>query len=129
MELQKKIQAAALGGNWEGIPAELRKQADSPWFSSLLAFDPAQVVPRVRQPMLVIAAERDRQVPAHHAELLAGLAKARKKDAGVKVVTLPGLNHLFVPAVSGEVEEYASLSDRQVSPAVAETIVGWIRGR
>lgn len=129
VELQKKIQAAALGGNWEGIPEVLRKQADSPWFASFLAFDPAQVVPRVRQPVLVIAAERDRQVPAHHATLLAGLAKARKKDAGVKVVTLSGLNHLFVPAVSGEVEEYASLSDRQVSPAVAETIAGWIRGR
>lgn len=129
IELQKKIQAAALGGSWEGVPAELRAQAESPWFASLLAFDPTRIVPRVRQPLLVLAAERDRQVPAHHAALLAGLAKARKKDAGVTVVTLPGLNHLFVPAISGDVEEYGSLSDRQISPAVAETIVRWIRGR
>ncbi len=129
IELQTKIQAAVLSGKWEGVPDELRKQADSPWFASVLAFDPSQVVSRVRQPLLVIAAERDRQVPAHHATLLAGFAKTRKRDAGVTVVTLPGLNHLFVPATTGEVDEYSSLPDRHVSPLVAETIVRWIHGR
>jgi fermentation-respiration switch protein FrsA (DUF1100 family) len=127
VELQKKIHEALLsGGSWQGVPDDLRKQADSPWFASLLAFDPAQSMPKVRQPLLIVAAERDRQVPAHHAEKVAALGRARKKGAGVTVVTIPGVNHLFVSAVTGEVAEYASLNDRTISPEVAAAIVKWI---
>jgi pimeloyl-ACP methyl ester carboxylesterase len=127
--LQKKIHGAVQGSGWEGVPEQLRRQADTPWFTSFLAFDPSVVMRRVRQPLLIVAAERDRQVPAHHAAKLETLARARKKDTGVTMVTLPGINHLLVPATTGEVEEYMSLPDRNVSAAVATTITEWITGK
>ena len=33
IELQKKIHAAVVSGKgWDGVPEEVRKQADTPWF-------------------------------------------------------------------------------------------------
>jgi pimeloyl-ACP methyl ester carboxylesterase len=127
IDLQMKIQAAVLGGGtWEGVPDDLRKQADTPWFQSFLAFDPARVVKSVHQPILIIEAELDRQVPPPHGERLLTLAKARKKSPRSQLVTVPGINHLLVPAKTGEVSEYGTLGDVSVSPAVVEAIVGFL---
>ena len=40
---------------------------------------------------------------------------------------LDGLNHLLVPATTGELNEYASLEDKNVSPTLLDPLVGWIR--
>jgi uncharacterized protein len=127
--LQKQIQKAVIdGAGWESLPPELRKQADTPWFRSLLLFDPATVMPRVKQPILVIQGDLDTEVAPHHAEKLAELARARKKDAGpLEVVHIPGVNHLMVPASTGEVQEYAELKTNAISPEVASAIATWLR--
>jgi pimeloyl-ACP methyl ester carboxylesterase len=127
--LQKKIHAAVIDGTgWESVPPELRRQADTPWFRSLLLFDPTTVMPRVKQPILIVQGDLDTQVLPHHADKLAELARARKKDAGgVDVVHLPGVNHLLVPAATGDVEEYAALKVKTVSPDVITAIVEWAR--
>jgi uncharacterized protein len=128
IELQKKIQAAVVaGGGWEGIPPELRKQADTPWFRSLLLFDPAAVIPKVKPPILIVQGELDTQVPPAHADRLAALAKARKHAAPVEVIHIPGINHLLVPASTGEVAEYGQLHDKTVTPKVADAIAAWLR--
>jgi pimeloyl-ACP methyl ester carboxylesterase len=130
VDLQRRIHAAVLGeGAWDGIPEPLRRQADSVLFASMLAFDPVAVVARLRQPLLILAAERDRQVPAHHAEKLATAARARKKNPGVELVTIPGVNHLLVAAATGEPEEYPTLPERRISAAVGAEIASWIKGR
>jgi pimeloyl-ACP methyl ester carboxylesterase len=129
IELQKKIQAAVISGEgWESIPEDVRRQADSPWFKSLLTFDPAAIMTRIKQPILIIQAGLDKQVPSHHADRLAELARARKKDAGgVDVLHVPGVNHLLVPATTGEVQEYATLTERTISPEIAAAIDGWLK--
>ena len=127
IELQKRIQNAVVTDNWEGIAPEIREQAESTWFRSMLMFDPADVMPRVRQPILVVQPALDRQVPAHHGEKLAEMARARKGKARVELVTLPGLNHLLVKATTGEVSEYDSLTEKRVSPEVVTAIVNWLR--
>ena len=128
IDLQKKIEAAVLSGTgWEGIPAGLRKQADTPWFRSLLAYDPARVLPKVKQPLLVIQGDLDTQVPKEQADRLADLARARKKARPPEVVHIPGINHLLVPAGNGEVAEYPALKDKTVSPKVAASITDWIK--
>jgi pimeloyl-ACP methyl ester carboxylesterase len=129
IDLQKKIQAAVVSGTgWESIPEDVRKQADTPWFRSLLLHDPAEVLPRVKQPILIIQGDLDTQVRPHHADKLAELARARKKDAGgVEIVHLPGINHLLVPATTGEVEEYATLKQRTITPDVAHSIDKWLK--
>jgi hypothetical protein len=35
------------------------------------------------------------------------------------VVKIPGVNHLLVPATTGEVDEYAALKDKQIGATVA----------
>ena len=127
IELQKKIQAAVLSGKgWEGVPPELRKQVDTPWTQSVLSFEPARVIDDVRQPMLFVHAELDRQIPVSHVERLVDLARKESKSKSVEVVTIRGVNHLLVPAVTGESDEYASLSDLNVSKDVTAAIDAWL---
>jgi hypothetical protein len=126
--LQKRIQAAVLTGKgWEDIPPALRKQADIPWFQSFLAFDPAKVMSNIRQPILVVQGLLDAQVSASNADRLEALARGRKRAAPVEVVKVPGVNHLLVPAKTGEFDEYATLGDARVSPAVTAAVVSWLQ--
>ena len=81
----------------------------------------------VDQPILVVQPLLDAQVPPINADRLEAAARARKKPAPVEVVRLPGLNHLLVPATTGEPAEYGALTDRNVSPAVAASIAGWLQ--
>jgi pimeloyl-ACP methyl ester carboxylesterase len=128
IELQKKIQAATISGQgWEGIPVPTRRAADTPWFRSWLQFDPAIVMKDVRQPLLIIQGDLDKQVPPTHADKLTELAKARKKAADVQEIKLPGVNHLLVPAKTGDIDEYASLAPKTISPDVATKIVEWLQ--
>ncbi|MGE5245547.1 MAG: alpha/beta hydrolase family protein [Betaproteobacteria bacterium] len=128
IELQKRIQHAVLtGSGWEGIPPALRQQAETPWFQSFLQFDPARVMDDVRQPILIVQGLLDSQVPPDNADKLAALADARKKAPKAMVVKVPGVNHLLVPATTGEVDEYGSLKDKRVSPDVASAIISWLR--
>jgi uncharacterized protein len=127
IELQKQIHAAVLTGKgWEEIPDELRVQADTPWFASFLAFDPAKQMSKVKQPILIIQAELDKQVPPTHGAKLAEMARARKKAPAVDVKQLTGVNHLLARAETGEVSEYGSLKERAITPEAAEAIAAWL---
>ena len=127
VDLQTKINAAVITGRgWETLPPDVKRQADTPWFQSLLTFDPARVIKNVRQPVLFVHGELDTQVPASHVERIADLARKQSKSKSVAVVTVRGVNHLLVPAVTGEVDEYASLTDRNVSKDVTGAITDWL---
>jgi pimeloyl-ACP methyl ester carboxylesterase len=127
IDLQRKINAATLSGSgWEGVPPEMRRAAETPWFQSYLAFDPARVMKDVRQPVLIVQGALDTEVAPHHAEKLAALARARKRKTAVDVAALPGLNHLFVPATTGDVDEYVVLPEKKVSPAATAAIGTWL---
>jgi pimeloyl-ACP methyl ester carboxylesterase len=128
VELQQKVQRAVLtGSGWEDIPPAVRKQADTQWFQSYLAFDPAKVMPDVRQPILIVQSELDTQVEPPNGDRLATLAKGRKGASPVQLVKIPGINHLLVPATSGEVDEYGTLKDKRISPTVATTVASWLQ--
>jgi hypothetical protein len=128
VDLQERIQTAVLSGvGWEGIPPEYRSAADTPWFRSFLRYDPAAVMKDIRQPMLIIQGALDKQVFPHHADKLAEMARARKRGGRVEVVHLPGVNHLLVPATTGEVSEYATLKAKAISPEVAERVAAFLR--
>lgn len=128
IELQRKIQDAVLTGKgWEDIPPPLRRQADIPWFHSFLSFNPAKLMSDVKQAMLIVQGLLDTQVPPSNADRLETLARARKKAGPVEVVKVPGINHLLVPATTGEADEYATLKDEQVSPVVANAVALWLQ--
>ena len=127
LDLQKRIQQAVLtGSGWETL-ALYRRQADTPWFQSFLAFDPARTMPDVKQPVLIVQGELDTQVPPHNADRLQALAAKRRNAPRVQLAKVPGVNHLLVPATTGEADEYSSLKDKNVSADVSAAIVDWLR--
>lgn len=128
VDAQKRIHEAAITGKGlDQLPADVRRAVDNAEFQSLLTTDPAKILPGVRQPLLIVQGEKDTQVEPQNADRLETLARARKRAAPVDVVKVPGVNHLLVPATTGEADEYASLPDRHVSPAVTEAIVTWLQ--
>jgi pimeloyl-ACP methyl ester carboxylesterase len=127
--LQEKIhQAAIKGTGWDDIPEPLRRSADTPWFTSFLTFDPARLMRDVDQPLLIVQGELDTQVPPHHADRLEALARARKRKVDTQVLKVPGVNHLLVPATTGEVSEYGILGGAKaaISPAIPAGIGSWL---
>jgi len=131
IDLQQKIQAAVVSGRgWEGIPEAYRKQAETPWFRSFLTFDPQKVINKVEQPVVIVQAERDRQVSSpRHGQLLLDAARGRKKQPDASLVTIDGVNHLFVPAETGDVDEYALLQEKRVSSKLVDSLVPWLRDK
>lgn len=127
IELQKRIHEAVITGKWEGLPADLRRQVDNPEFQSILTFDPAKVVPQARQPILIVQGDLDTQVDPSNADRLEALARARKRQVATDVVRIPGVNHLFVPATTGEVDEYGTLKTKQISPVLSSTVAAWLQ--
>jgi alpha-beta hydrolase superfamily lysophospholipase len=128
IDLQKRIQEAVITGKgWDRLPAAVRGQVDNAEFQSILAHDPARIMPDVRQPILIVQGGLDTQVDPSNADRLASLAGARKRPAPFEVVKIPGVNHLFVPATTGEVEEYPALKEKQISAALASAIVAWLQ--
>jgi pimeloyl-ACP methyl ester carboxylesterase len=110
IDLQKKIQTAVISGTgWQGVPDVMRRQADTPWFKSVLTYDPARIVPKVKQPLLIIQGDLDPNVPPAEGDRLAELARARKKTPAPEVVHIPDADH------------------KLVSPKVAAAIADWIK--
>ena len=114
------------GTGWEGISAEVRRQADTPWFRSVLAYDPAKIMREVEQPLLVVHGELDAQDAPANADSLEQLARTRRRGS-VEVVRVPGVNHLLVPATTGSIAEYGTLTDRTVSANVTGALVTWLQ--
>ena len=82
--LQKQIHAAVLSGKgWEGVPPNLRKEADTPWMQSVLLFDPAKALEDVRQPMLFVHGALDHEVePANADRLVGDRAQGQQEQVG-----------------------------------------------
>jgi pimeloyl-ACP methyl ester carboxylesterase len=124
---QKKIHDAVITGKGlDLLPPNVRRSVDNPEFQGLLMSDPPKLVAQVRQPLLIVQGALDTQVEPHNADLLEALARKRKNAPAVEVVKVPAINHLLVPAATGEVSEYADLKDKNVSKAVTEAIVTWL---
>jgi len=128
VDLQKRIHEAVITGTgWDRLPADVRRQVDNPEFQSILLNDPAKVMPDVKQPILIVQGELDTQVEPSNADRLETLARKRKNAPPVETVKVPGVNHLLVPANTGEVDEYSTLPDKHVSAKVTDAIVTWLK--
>ena len=126
--LQEKINSAVIKGTgWNDIPEAARRVADTPWFYSFLTFDPRKAMNDTRQPVLIVQGELDTQVQPYHADRLAEFARDRRTKAVVEVVKVPGVNHLLVPAKTGDVSEYGSLgTDTKLSTQVTSAIAAFM---
>jgi fermentation-respiration switch protein FrsA (DUF1100 family) len=70
--------------------------------------------------------ELDKEVLPHHSKRLTEAANTRKKVAPATFVSLPGLNHLLVPAKTGDTSEYLLLPEKRISPEVARAVADWL---
>lgn len=119
IELQKKIQAAVISGKgWEAIPEPLRRQADTPFFKSVLTYNPADVLKKVGQPILILHADLDPNVPSTEADRLGEIAKSRKKGGATSVVHIADVTNTL-----------ADPNTKVISEKVVTAIVEWIRKR
>lgn len=104
-----------------GIPKLLTAE-----FRSLLSYPAGETLAKLRCPVLALYGGKDLQVPADSNIRAAAEAFAVGHVPSFTVVKLPGLNHLFQTAKTGDVTEYAR-SEETISPRVLETMVGWLR--
>ena len=99
-----------------------------PWMRYFIKYDPELILSKIKIPVLAINGAKDIQVSAK--ENLAGFERLLKKagNKDFKTVELPGLNHLFQTAVTGNLGEYATIEET-MSPVVLKVITDWIKGR
>ena len=126
IELQSRINAAVMSGRgWRRChrSTEAGGHALVPELSDVR---PRQSHQDVRQPVLFIHGELDAEVPVSHLDRLGELAQKEGRSRSVAVVAVRGVNHLLTPAVTGDVAEYASLTNRNVSSDVTKAIAEWL---
>ncbi len=96
-----------------------------PWLPYFIGYDPLPTARRVRQPVLIVQGETDRQVTADQArELDAAIRAAGNRDVTMRV--FPQMNHLFIHDPDGMPAGYARLPNRRVEPEVLGTIADWL---
>jgi fermentation-respiration switch protein FrsA (DUF1100 family) len=76
--------------------------------------------------VLAIFGGADLQVPAGQNEPAMRTQLAGNPDATVR--TLPGLNHLMQPAVTGGFDEYGSI-DTTIAPQALDLVRSWLTQR
>lgn len=100
-------------------------QLGSAWMRSFLEYEPAPTLEALEAPVLALNGDLDTQVDADQ-----NLVRVNsiRKEAGRPITArrYPGLNHLFQPAKTGGIDEYA-LIETTVDPQVLDDLVRWIR--
>lgn len=116
---QVKIGIAAAESAW---------QTSTTWFRFFIAYDPRPALRHLRQPVLVLAGDRDLQVPAEQniPEITQALKQSDNRDVTIRV--LPGLNHLYQHTKTGSPDEYAASPDTFNDDAL-KIICDWITQR
>lgn len=129
---EKKIRALLKGAVPAGTPdsaldAQI-KGVLSPWYRDFLVYDPRPVLGKVKCPVLLVAGEKDLQVPP--IENLTALRDALKAggNQAYTVKYFTGLNHLFQAAHTGLPAEYGTL-DETFDPVALQVIGDWVAGQ
>ena len=98
----------------------------SRWMRTFLTHDPRPTLRKVTCPVLVLNGDLDLQVLAD--QNVPEVVRALGEGGNARVTThvLPGLNHLFQPATTGTVVEYAAI-ETTFDPGVLAIMTDWIR--
>ncbi|MFN3528644.1 MAG: alpha/beta hydrolase family protein [Bacteroidia bacterium] len=97
-----------------------------PWFLYFIRYNPEPALAGVKCPVLALNGSKDVQVLAE--SNLAGIKQSLSKAGNERIMVreLEGLNHLFQPAESGAVSEYADI-DITFDEASIQLIADWIK--
>ncbi len=121
-----EINAAA--GEAAKIP-EVQKQIHgqasallSPWYRSMLRYDPADDIKAVKVPFLALNGSKDIQV------LPGNLTTIGELNPAADTRLMESMNHLFQVCESGMIQEYATIPG-DISDAALATILDWLEKR
>ena len=97
----------------------------APETQSMLAYDPAEALRKLKVPVLALIGSKDVQVPPTQnlPAIAAALRAGGNKDFTVK--ELPGLNHLFQKCAQCTVAEYSTIAET-FSPAALDIVSDWV---
>jgi uncharacterized protein len=126
-KLDEKQKEALRGMESHYLDAQIQA-ATSRWFRFFITHDPKTVLRRVKCPVLALNGELDKQVLPR--ENLPAIEQALREGGNTRfaIKELPGLNHLFQTARTGNFDEYARIEET-ISPAAMETVAQWIEGQ
>lgn len=119
-----EAQRKAMGVTNEMIKMQVRTMF-SPWYRELSAYDPRPWLMKVDCPVLAINGELDMQVAADDNLEAIRAALEAGHNPPATITKLPGLNHLFQPATTGGMHEYAQI-ETTIDPSALNAISDWI---
>jgi len=96
------------------------------WYRTLVNYDPADWVPQMHQPVLVLQGNLDLQIVAE--PNVSGLRSLLAEHSDAEIVVMDGLNHLFQPAQTGQMSEYPQI-ETTFDPEAMDIISTWINTR
>jgi len=121
-----KLQAAL---NRLGLPDTVVNatiaQWNSPEMRSMLVFNPAEALRKVKAPVLALSGSRDLQVSPQQNLPAIAAALTEGGNADFALMELPGLNHLFQSCAKCTVAEYSEL-EQTFSPTALLIMGDWI---
>lgn len=96
--------------------------ATGKWYRYHIRFDPAPWLVKVKVPVLAINGDKDIMVTADE-----NLGNYQRYVKNVKIIKVPGLNHLFQHCVTCTMQEPAKLKE-EFAPEVINDMIAWING-
>lgn len=94
------------------------------WLGYFVDYDPTKTARTIKQPVLILQGETDRQVTPEQADaLVAALAAGGNNSVVMK--KFPATNHLFVPDPSGVPSGYSALKDPHIRREVLGALADW----
>lgn len=100
----------------------------TPWFRCFLTLDPEVYLSKVSCNVLAMIGSLDLQVPMSENLKAIESALIVGGNPNYEMVELPGLNHLFQKAQTGNPAEYAKIEET-ISPQALEVIGNWMKKR
>jgi len=122
-------QRTALGDEQAAVDKAVQAQLDavnSPWYKFFITYDPAPALSKAKIPVLALFGGKDVQVSAALNEPAVKAALAQGGNTQVTTKVYPDANHLFQPATTGGIDEYAKL--KTFVPGFLDDLVKWIKG-
>jgi pimeloyl-ACP methyl ester carboxylesterase len=95
-----------------------------PWFKFFMTYDPTLDWAKLKIPVLALYGSKDTQVDA--ASNLPIIKKALKNNQLAETMTLPGLNHLFQLASTGQSNEYEAIEET-INPMLLQKLKDWLQ--
>lgn len=108
------------------IEAQLPR-LNTPWLKYFIAFDPRPTLAKVKCPVLAVNGTLDLQI--WHEQNLPEIEKAVAQSGGdVTIKRYDGLNHLFQPATTGGLSEYAMI-ETTFDEQVMRDVLAWLNAK